>query len=249
MPTAITAGHIQAPEKYTAKLWWTPSGDAGGFEIPNILDYREANEVNPVRRMVSEQGARRVNLEQPDVIAFAWEFTFDERPAEVAAILASGSLGTTVSQAAATAPAATSTISSIKTGRWHAIGAYNLDTVVATIDATILVEGTDYQVDLASGMIYFYDTDDVDDGDSCGLTFGQQAIDLEQVTAGASPHNYGSGILHEFSPWSPNQPAKVTTFNGFLIPMEWPTQSGEIGQFKLKATASSKPVIQRASAA
>lgn len=249
MPTAITAGHIQAPEKYTAKLWWTPDGDAGGFEIPNILDYREAHEVNTVRRMVAETGSRRVNLEQPDVIAFAWEFTFDERPSEVAAILASGTLGSTVQQATASAPAGTATISTVKTGRWHAIGAYNLDTVVATIDAVTLVEGTDYDVDLASGMIYFYATADVADGDSCGLTFGNQAIDFEKVTAGDSPHNYGAGILHEFSPWSPNQPAKITTFNGFLIPMEWPTQSGEVGQFKLKATASSKPVIQRASAA
>gem|GEM_PF-4636074 len=44
-------------------------------------------------------------------------------------------------------------------------------------------------------------------------------------------------------------PLKTTTFTGVLRATEFPTQSGEFGTWKVRATATSKPTIRRRSAA
>jgi len=54
-----------------------------------------------------------------------------------------------------------------------------------------------------------------------------------------------AGHRHQFS----KIPLKTTTFTGVLRATEFPTQSGEFGTWKVRATATTKPAIKRRSAA
>jgi len=54
-----------------------------------------------------------------------------------------------------------------------------------------------------------------------------------------------AGRRHQFS----KIPLKTTTFTGVLRATEFPTQSGEFGTWKVRATPTTKPAIKRRSAA
>jgi len=154
----------------------------------------------------------------------------------------------TAPQAAATAPAGTATLTSIVCERWHPIGKVGLNTVVAKIATVTLTEGTDYDVDLDAGLIRFHDTDNVDAGDNVDLTFGNVAVDFETFTGLETPTFRGDVMILETNQFS-KIPLKTTTFTGVLRATEFPTQSGEFGTWKVRATATTKPSIKRRSAA
>jgi len=249
MPTTITLGHIEAHEKLTAKVYFRPSGQTGYVSLGNIKEYNEAHEFTAVTRVIAEHGFRRTSDEQVDVTTYAWEFTLDEFDANLVKLLTLGSQGSTVQQAAATAPAGTATLTSIKTNRWYSVGKVGLDTLVAKIGVTTLTEGTDYDVDLDAGMIYLHSTAQVTDGANVALTFGNDAVDFEVFT----PMNdlgqlRGDFILSEFNQHS-KSPLKTSTFTGTLRPTEFPAQTGEFATWKLRVMAATKPTVQKRSAA
>ncbi|HNU53245.1 MAG TPA: hypothetical protein PKJ98_20325 [Verrucomicrobiota bacterium] len=248
MPSTITLGHIEAHEKLTARVLFKPHGETSYVDLGNVKEYSEAHERSPVTRVVAEAGYRRTNDEQTDVVTYAWEFTLDEFDANLLKIKDLSAQGTTAQQAAATAPAGTATITSIVCERWYPIGKVGLNTVVAKIATVTLTEGTDYDVDLDAGLIRFHDTDNVDAGDNVDLTFGNVAVDFETFTGLETPTFRGDVMILETNQFS-KIPLKTTTFTGVLRATEFPTQSGEFGTWKVRATATTKPAIKRRSAA
>ena len=248
MPSAITLGHIEAHEKLTARVLFKPNGQSAYVDLGNVKEYSEAHERTAVTRVVAEAGFRRTNDEQTDVLSYAWDFTLDELDAELLKIKDASTQGANLEQAAATAPAGTATITDLALNRWYPIGKVGLNTVVATKGVTPLVEGTDYDVDLDAGLIRFYGTTLVA-GDDVSLTFGNAALDWEVFTGGNSvPTLRGDVMILETNQFS-RVPLRTTTFNGVLRATEFPTQSGEFGVWKVRATATSKPTIKRRSAA
>lgn len=248
MPTPITLGHPEAHEKLTARLFFRPAGSAGYHDLGNIKEHAEAHERNTVTRVVAEKGFRRTVDEQCDVITAAWEFTLDEFDAKLLEVLHAGTGGATVQQAAAVAPNGTAQVADIVCGRWYPLGKVGVDTLVAKKDATTLVAGTDYEADLDAGMIRFVDGTNLSDGDDVDLTFGVAAVDFEVVTGLDAPDLRGDFILHETSQHS-RVPLKTTTFTGVLRATEFPSHSGEFATWKVKVTATTKPTVQRRSAA
>lgn len=250
MATTITLDHVEAGEKLTCEAYWKLSANTHYDYLGNAKEFADASEASTVRRMVSEDGFRRVADEQVDVTAYAYDLTFDAQDIVGLGILSLGTAGSTVQQAAATAPAGTASITSVEMERWHNIGKQGLDTLVAAVGVEDpLTEGTDYVVDYDAGMIKFTGSSgDVEDGDTVGLTFGNDAIDYEVVTGLDTVNRYGSGLFFLVNQFS-KTPLYTITFTGNIVPTEWPSQTGEFGQWKFRATAMGKPQIKRRSAA
>lgn len=250
MPTTIINGANQAHEKLKLKYaLWRPSGDNHFHQFNNVTDFAEEHEGDTVEHERTEKGFTLVDDTQFDRLKVAFGITFNEKEAFVIETLSLGTQGTTESVAATTAPAGTASISNIETGRWHDIGVRGLDTLVVTVDATTLVEGTDFEVDLDAGLIKFFDTADVTDGDTAALTFGNDAIDWEVFTGFNSPRKEGDALLCCFNQINPTQLYDIS-FAGVCIPVEWPTHAkgGEMGSWKVQLVANDFPTIKRRSA-
>jgi len=243
----ITLGHVEAHEKLTARVFFIPDGSEGYYDLGNIKEYNEAHEYAAVTRVVAEKGYRRTNDEQIDVITAAWEFTLDEVDKDTLAFLNQGTTAAE-SQAAVTAPAGTGgvTLTAGNLGTWMPLGKVGLNTLVVKDDATptpnTLSLGSDYEVDLGSGMIRFL----TGVGELRTWTFGAAAVDFEVITGLNRPTLRGLFEIHEYNQHA-TIPLKTTNLEGVLRATEFPSQSGEIGTWKVRVTATSKPVVKRRS--
>ena len=247
MPTAITLGHIEAHEKLTARLFVQPTGESGYIDCGNVADYKHTPEKQYKTRMAAEGGFRRVNDEQLDTVHDRWEFTLDEVDVFNHRLLHLAQSPSTVSQAAATAPAGTASLTGITKGRCYFIGAVGLNTVVVKKGVTTLVVGTDYTVDPATGVLTILPGSvTVTDGDDVSLTFGNSAVTFESYTGNSQVLFRGSVRILETNQFS-GVPLREVSFTGVLSVTAWPEQSGEFGKYTVRATATSTPIVKRRS--
>ena len=245
MPTPITLGHLEAHEKLTARLYVQPTGESGYLDCGNVADYKHAPEKQYKTRMVAEGGFRRVNDEQLDTVHDRWEFTLDEHDVFNHRLLHLARNPDAVSQAATTAPAGTATLTGITKGRCFFVGAVGLDTVAVKKDVTTLVEGTDYTLDPAAGVLTVLPgSGTVQDGDDLSLTFGNVALDFETYTANSQVLFRGLVRILEINQLS-GIPLREVSFTGVLTVTAWPEQTGEFGKYTVRATATSVPTIKR----
>jgi len=247
MPTAITLGHIEAHEKLTARLFVQPTGESGYVDCGNVADYKHTPEKQYKTRMVAEGGFRRVNDEQVDTVHDRWEFTLDEMDAFNHRLLHLAQAPSSVSQAAATAPAGTASLTGITKGRCYFVGAVGLNTVVVKKGVTSLVEGTDYIIDPGAGVLTVLPGSvTVADGDDLSLTFGNSAVTFESYTGNSQVLFRGSVRILEANQFS-GVPLRETGFTGVLSVTAWPEQSGEFGKYTVRATATGTPTVKRRS--
>ncbi|HNQ88381.1 MAG TPA: hypothetical protein PKM73_07205 [Verrucomicrobiota bacterium] len=245
MPTQIALGHIEAHEKLTARLFVQPSSESGYIDCGNVADYKHAPEKQYKTRMVAEGGFRRVNDEQLDTVHDRWEFTLDEMDVFNHRLLHLAQSPASVSQAAATAPAGTASITGIKKGRCYFAGAVGLNTVVVKKGVTTLVEGTDYTIDLNTGVLTILATGStLTDGDDISLTFGNAAQTFESYTANSQVLFRGAVRILETNQFS-GVPLREISFTGCLTVTAWPEQTGEFGKYTVRATPTSAPTIKR----
>jgi len=247
MPTPITLGHIEAHEKLTARLYVQPAGESGYIDCGNVADYKHVPEKQYRTRMVAEGGFRRVNDEQVDTVHDRWEFTLDEMDAFNHRLLHLAKAPSAASQAAATAPAGTASLTGGVKGRCYFIGAVGLNTVVVTKGVATLVEGTDYTIDLGAGVLTFLPTSvTIEDGDDLSVTFGNSEVEFESFTGNSQVLFRGSVRILETNQFS-GVPLREISFSGVLSVTAWPEQTGEFGKYTVRATATSSPVIRRRS--
>jgi hypothetical protein len=247
MPTAITLGHIEAHEKLTARLFVQPTGESGYVDCGNVADYKHTPEKQYKTRMVAEGGFRRVNDEQVDTVHDRWEFTLDEMDAFNHRLLHLAQAPSSVSQAAATAPAGTASLTGITKGRCYFVGAVGLNTVVVKKGVTTLVEGTDYTIDPGAGVLTVLPGSvTVAEGDDLSLTFGNSEVSFESYTGNSQVLFRGSVRILEANQFS-GVPLREIGFTGVLSVTAWPEQSGEFGKYTVRATATGLPTVKRRS--
>lgn len=247
--TPITLGHIEAHEKLTARLYIRPTGESGYVDCGNVADYKHTPDKQYKTRMVAEGGFRRVNDEQVDTVHDRWEFTLDEMDVFNQQLLHLAQSPASSSQAPTTAPSGTASISDIKKGRCHFVGVVGLNTAVVKKGVTTLVEGTDYTLDLATGVLRVLPGSvTVEDGDDLNLTFGNEMVNFESFTANSQVLFRGSIRILEVNQFNA-VPLREIAFDGTLTVTAWPEQSGEFGKYTVRATPTTAPVIKRRSAA
>lgn len=130
------------------------------------------------------QALDSVNFPKPAEISIA----FDDQPAEVLAMALLGSVedytqgsGTVTDEAATLVP-----------GRWVALTKRNINSsgfslAKASAPSTALVEGTDYQVNRAAGLVKAIDGGAITTSTACLVDYGHAAVAGSTVTGGTRP--------------------------------------------------------------
>lgn len=244
MPTPITLGNTEAHEKLTARVYFTRDGESQAFELGNIKEYNEAHEYAAVTRVVAEKGYRRTNDEQIDVVTAAWEFTLDELDAD---LIRAVRLGTRESDATQASGAGSMGILAAVRDKWYSMSAYGVSAVVVTIpmeDPTpdVTVPAGSYVVDAGAGKIKF--VTDLVVGLAVTVAYTKPAVTFETFTGLDTPSTQGYAQIFEYNQFS-ETPLRITECRACLRATEFPTQAGEIGTYKLRLTALSKPTIKR----
>jgi hypothetical protein len=133
---------------------------------------------------------------------------------------------------------ATASCEDIVAGRWFIIGAFNIDNVTVNASASgPLEEGTDYELDRQNGRIRVIPDAGVSDGENLNLTFDQPAIRFEKYESQFNPLFYCDIIIEEHNQYHKLWLRQMKC-TAYLNVTEFPTQTGEFGHFRIKATPS-----------
>lgn len=232
----IKIGHPEAHEKLTARLFWKRVADSGYNDAGNVRDYVDASTRSLVTRARAADGARFVNDEQADVCHEAYTFLLDERDAAQELLLKQGRQLANETQAAT--EAATATITNVRQGKWYAIGAYNIENVTVTASVSgAQDEGTDYELDRESGRIKVVDGGGIGAGETLTVTFDEPAIEFEKFESQFDPHFFVDFIIEEHNAFHKTWLRRMSG-RGYINVMEFPSQTGEFGTYRVKLTPS-----------
>lgn len=232
----ITLGHPEAHEKLTARLYWRVVGSSGYVDAGNVKEYADSSTRSLVTRSRSENGARTVNDEQANICHEAYTFVLDERVPEQEQLISLARVDS--NRAQLTAEGETATIENVTPGCWYDVGAFNLANIQAAGSlAGLLEEGDDYDLDLQNGRIFIKTEGQVSTGEDIDLTFDKPGMSLQQHTSQARPLFYCDLIIEEY-----NQFARMwlrrLALKAYLNVTEFPSHSGEMAAYKVKATAA-----------
>lgn len=244
MATRIGVGHIQAHEKLTARLYFTPTGDAGAYDLGNVVDYKEAHEREYKKRHTSEKGYRRHSDTEVDTILSGWDIVLDESDVLNNNLKALGTTGSATSASAVTAPSGTASFTSVELGRWYFLGKTTVNTVVVSVSASTKTLNTDYELDADLGAIKILSTGSIAADATVDVTFGCAADYHENITADDTVRFYGAVRLVEYNQHEAT-PLRTTTCNACIYVTNYPEQGGEFAKWTLRVVATSKPVITK----
>jgi hypothetical protein len=236
VPNQITLGHPEAHEKLTARLFWKRKGESGYNDAGNVKDYVDATTRSLVTRARAENGFRNINDEQADVNHEAWTFLLDEHVPEQEKLLRLAKQLTDEQQASA--EGATASLTGVKGGRWFSLGNYNIANVTVTGSvAGFCDEGTDYEIDKENGRLRVIPGGTIADGETLTCTFDEPQINFEKYSSQDNPLFYCDVILEEHNQFHKMWLRKLT-MSAYLNVTEWPSQTGEFGQYRVKVTPS-----------
>jgi len=170
----------------------TAAGDSTGklgpvncTQLELVHPEPELIEAKSTKRLTFGQLEDAVSLPNPVEVSMA----FDEMPTEILQLAMQGT-ASVQSQAEATAEAFSVTA---KTGKWVDVGKRQLTDLTVTSPAGA-VEGTDYQVDYAAGLLLAIEGGAITDGDTVDGTIDAAAITSDRIS-GATVSQISVGIM------------------------------------------------------
>lgn len=233
---AIKIDHIEAIEKITARLFWRLNGESGYNDAGNVREYADATTRSLVTRARSVDGHREVNAEMTDVNHEAYTFLLDESVPEQYKLLKLARQLDDEEQASA--EGSTATLTSVRPGKWHDIGVYNIQNVsVSGSLAGPCDEGTDYEINKENGRLRVIEDGSIASGETLTVTFDCPAIDFEKFETQDTSLFYGDFIIEEHTPHHKMWLRRLTG-SGYLNITEFPNHTGEIGAYRMKLTPS-----------
>jgi hypothetical protein len=247
MPAEITLSHVQAHELLTARLYFQPETESGYLDLGNVQDYKYAPEKTYATRLASDKGFRYINDEQLNTVHDKWEFTLDEQDANNAKLIYLATRIGDGTQTAAAPPTKEVTLEAVALDRIYFIGVRGAGTVVCAVGETELEEGTDYEVDLDSGILTTLSGGTLEAGDDIDITCGCKAITYETFTGRDTVLFRGSVTILEYNQFQ-KEPLREIGFDGVLRLSAWPEYAGEFAKFTCVATPFTKPRIMKRSA-
>jgi len=244
----IDTGHIEAHEKLTGRLFLRPAGDGGYIDLGNVVDYKDATEVQARTHMRAANGARFVDREQVDTVHQKWEFTCTETSDFLNKLLSLATSSSTVTQGAQSAPAVEVTVEDVVLGRTYDLGYTALVTPTVKVGGSSLPAG-DYTLDINNGLISFaQEPTTLAEGDDVDLTFGVAARDHLSYGGNTEVLFRGSARIEERNQFS-KEPLRVITCEVVIMIATRPEQTGEFGKVVVRVTATNAPTITRRHAA
>lgn len=243
----ITLGLPEAHEKLTGRIFYKRRKEKGYIDAGNVLEFADASTQSLVTRVSTRQGARYVNDEQGDIRHDAWTFLLDERDEEQEKLLRLAGAFSTVQQAGV--EGASATLEDVVAGRWFMIGAYNIANVFVTAsDSGPQEEGVDYILDRSNGRLQVVPDAGISDGEDLTVTFDEPQINFRSVTSQQNPLFYCDFIVEEANQYDPMSLRRMA-FYGYMNMLEFPSQTGEFGKYRVKITpASAVTILKRPTA-
>jgi hypothetical protein len=196
MPGLNTTGRPQTTDYNLGRgiLYAAPlvNGIPGPYrDLGNCTEFTISAEQEELEHQSSREGLRvtdkRVTLSQ----SFGISFTLDELNFENQALFFAGTTSTTGTNGAIAGFAKHELVSDLEVGRWYdiksstGVRAYNIEAADLTVEegATTLVLGTDYELDLVMGRIFFPGSVNAAAGDDIDVTLAANATagGLDQV--------------------------------------------------------------------
>lgn len=232
----IVLSHPEAHEKLTARFFWKFRSESGYNDAGNVREYADATTRSLVTRARAADGARHVNDEQVDLNHESYTFLLDESVPEQYKLLKLARQLTDEQQAAT--EQATATLSNVRNGKWHSIGAYNIANVsVNGSVAGACDEGTDYELDTFNGRLRVIPDASIADGETLTVTFDEPGIEFEKYETQDTALFYIDAILEEHNQFHKMFLRRLTG-PGYLNVVEFPNQTGEFGTYRVKFTPS-----------
>jgi len=239
----IRIGTPEAHEKLTARLFWKLSGESGYNDSGLVREYINASTRSLVTRSKSERGAKHVTTEQCDVNHEAYSFLLDERTSNQNRLIQLALVRPDSEQSEG--EAVTSVIEGVTQGAWHDIGIFNLSNAAVTASVSgSLEEGIDYDVDSVNGRIFVNPGSRAGNGESLIVTADVPSVGMENIQTQQMPCFYCDIIIEEYNQFH-KMWLRRKTFKAYLNVTEFPSQTGEFGTYRVKATAASSVIIQK----
>jgi hypothetical protein len=230
----IRTAHHEAHEKLTGALFWKTVTESGYNNAGNVKEFADASTRNLVTRARAANGARFVNDEQPDLCHEAYTFLLDEHNAAQERLIKLATQLTDTSQTAA--EGTTATVSSISKGKWFPIGYYNIANVTVTGNQTgEMIEGTDYTLEKEAGRIFIEEDGTSTEGEDLTLTFDRPAIQRQTFKTQQVSAFRCNVIIEKFNAFS-SMWLYRSAATGYLNVIEFPSQTGEVGTYRVKFT-------------
>ena len=239
--SAIVIGHPEAHEKLTAKLYWKLTSEKGYLDSGSVKDYVDATTRSLVVRARSTGGVRHVDTEQADTNHESWTFLLDERDANQERLVRLARQLPNKTQHSNEAVSAT--IQAVEPGRSFDIGSYNVSNVTVTASQSgAQEEGVDYELDKENGRIRIIPNAGIGDGETLTLTFDEPAVTMQKFQTQYNPLFYCDVVIEEHNQFS-RMWLRRLSFRGYLNVTEFPSQTGEFGTYRVKATPSGPVTI------
>ncbi|MBF0607692.1 MAG: hypothetical protein HQL61_09115 [Magnetococcales bacterium] len=185
---------VNNPQLYTigrGKLLFRPIDTDGWRDLGNAPDFSVATKTDKIDHFSSRQGLsvkdKQIVLKQEAT----GKFKLEELSVDNLLMFIMGAKATMTSQVSGTLTASNVTA---LLGKWVFVGKRELSSVVVkdSTDATTYTEGTDYEVDGKTGMLYCKETGTIVDLATLHVSATYDAIDVDVVSAGTATTITGS---------------------------------------------------------
>lgn len=237
--------NIRTRRKITAEILIRPAGESGYINLGDNVNVSTPHEVTRSKYTVNKPGHRKVIFEPTDEVKPSYKATLSQNTLESLVLLHLAEKAADVTQAAATAPAGTATLTDVQKGRTYPIGKYQLDTVVAQVSAATKTLGTDYTVDLITGAFYVIPSGTIANDDDVDLTFGCAAITFNRITAMRKATPTTGDVIINFLDQHGNQPVEIHSFTGqYYVDDRGQHDGSAVHQWGLMMLPTTEPSIQ-----
>ena len=220
-PNAQTAALKRTNSNH--RIYFQPTGLVGYQSLGNMVsvtpDLKKAVTVtennDPTERAIV-QGQEVVST-----IGWAWDFETNEFPDVIMRLIQCSAAPANAAQSLNASN--TATFSSAVPGYTYDLGAYNVSAVVVTVSAATKVEGTDYVVDYAAGMLTILASGSIAAAASVGVAFANPALNFGSL---ATPQTQLTGAfkIAEFDPISSTN-RSITVGTGSVYIKSGPTKA------------------------
>lgn len=206
-----SAGSLTFPYTLGRGIPYFEQNSTNGFvDLANANSFNVSIAVEKLEHFSSRAGAKVKDEDIVTQISASGSMVLDIPNSANLRLFSMSSAVTDVSQSSGTG--STQNALNFYWGKWVDFGSVNVTSLVVkdSTDTTTYTLGTDYEVDLAAGLLYLYSSSDggtIGDGDNLHLTFDEAATTMDKVIAGSSTSikgnlkfvgNPAKGVIQDF---------------------------------------------------
>ena len=215
----VNTGDIKNRKQTTARVWMKRSG--GQYtELGDVENYKKADEKGYSDVKGSVKGFKRQLAKLLNNVSLMWMFTLNEELSEVLRLL--GLATKQADSVQSTAASQSESFTSVVLGASYFLTKQNVTALTVTVSSVLKVEGTDYTVDLGSGVVTILATGSITAGATAVVAYDAAAQTFENYTSLKETRVNADFRVHEYDQFS-EVPREMHDFAGQI----WISNQGE----------------------